>query len=278
MAASTHASSSADSSRGDLVLSSSACSRSSPQPGLLATRKQLERLVDQPLERAVDPSVEQVAGFDGRRAEVRDPLLEHGGLRRQLIQRQLGRSCLEPSRLRGVRGGVRGQSSHRLQQQRLTLVPRELPHATQQAREPFAPASADRQQVGVGVAAEQIAQRRADEPDREVAVGGIEVDPGRVDELESSVEQLVVETLAPLELAEDDQVEPILREPASCRREVADLGLSDQAGGERQELVERGEGNLTVSRPAVGDRSGRPLRIGKNRGLHLTSTIRGLRR
>ena len=125
------------------------------------------------LQSALDPSVQQVSGLDGRRSEVRDPLLEHGRPQSQLLQRELGRAGLEPSRLRGVRGHGPRQPGHRSAEHRLTLIGREPSQPTGQSREPLPSASADREQLVV--VAEQIAQRGADELHRHVAVGGLEV-------------------------------------------------------------------------------------------------------
>lgn len=123
---------------------------------------------------ALDPSVEQASSLDGRRAEIRDPLLEHGRPRVQLLERQLGCARLEPSRLRRVRGRAPRQPSHRSAVKRFALIGREPPQPERQAREPLPPASADREQLAAGIA-NQVAQRGADELHRGVPVGGVEV-------------------------------------------------------------------------------------------------------
>ena len=72
------------------------------QAGLLAPRIQLERLVDRLLERALDPSIEQVSGLRACRSQLGDPLFEGLGARAELIEGQLDRARLEARCLRDL--------------------------------------------------------------------------------------------------------------------------------------------------------------------------------
>jgi hypothetical protein len=121
-----------------------------------------------------DPLVEQVAGLDGRRRQIRDPLLEQGRAQVQLLQRKLGRASLEPGRPRSIRGDVPRQPDHWAQEQRLALLGREPTQPPHQARQPLAPAGAHREQLVVGIA-KQITQRGADELHCHVAVRGLKM-------------------------------------------------------------------------------------------------------
>ena len=137
--ASIHASSSADSSRGD------ACApiadvrvQLRPQAGLLAPRVLLERLVDELLDRPLDSSLEQVSGLRARIRQLGDPPLEHLGPCAQLIEGQLDRARLKARRLRDLARRASGQLRDRAQQQRLTLLGGQLTQARQEWSEPFA--------------------------------------------------------------------------------------------------------------------------------------------
>ena len=126
------------------------------------------------LERPLDSPLEQVSGLRARRCELGDPPLEHLGPRAELIEGQLDRARLEARRLRDLARGPSGQLGDRAPQQGVTLFGGQLAQARQERSEAFAAASADREQLDL-VASEQVAQGRADELDRELAVGVVEV-------------------------------------------------------------------------------------------------------